>query len=191
MNLTQILAALIYASFANGQRALHSTSFDTCLNNSQITASGFNVSVFDNGTLAFSIYGENQFIGNDTLKLELLNSTQQIYEALIDPCDSFDFRSFCPSDAGRVNVSSNQTLPSDTLSDELFTTSMLDAEFRFYLNSRDTSQPVGCLKATLGNGVTASNASSSGGDDEGSGSDRASLNWIILLYARLRTIRQW
>lgn len=207
MALRRTLAVLTCALLANAQRQLNSTFFGTCMNNSQLTPSEFSVSVFDNGTISILLNGTSTYTGNDTLEFDILESSKWVYTSPFDPCnDDNDLGvSLCPASAGDLNISTNFQVPRNQLPAYLFTSSTLFAEFRFYINNTATSEPVGCVKTTLVNGVKQSyNASdpegmnatatsepapspsntsnSSGGGTGGSNASTGYLNWTLLMY---------
>lgn len=215
MYFPRTLPVLTLAFLANAQREINSTFTGTCMNNSALTASEeFHVSIFDNRTISFILNGTSTYRGNDTLGFDILESSRKIYQRTVDPCSlagSLGLR-FCPADSGAVDVSANWTLPDIALFEDLFTYSNLDAEFRFRLINSATAEQVGCLKATLSNGVESesygshgmrntsqpegandtanssppSNTSDSSSDDEGgSNASTAYLNWTLLMHVML------
>lgn len=134
--------------------------------NNQLQTTGLNVSLFDDGTLTFSLAGTSQVAGNVTLEIELLASSKQVYQSTLDPC-IVNSPEFCPLDEGSIHSTIDLEIPRNVISDEIFTTEMPDVEFRFQVDNSATSEQVGCVMAML---------SSGGGEEGDSGSGAMNMD---------------
>ncbi|KAF2171629.1 hypothetical protein M409DRAFT_17865 [Zasmidium cellare ATCC 36951] len=177
------LAAALYASFSSAQRALVSDSFSTCGEDSQLTATTFDVAITpDNRTIAYSLFGTSTYSGNATIDFVISVDSIRRFKSTIDPCLSTQSAGFCPASAGQLALVSDQTVPQDgfnDIPDDVYTESDPKAYFQFILNNPATNETVGCLQATLRNDAAGNTSTSTGNttssnttssDDNGSGS---------------------
>lgn len=187
MALTRILAALLLSfSLTTAQRVIHSTNFDTCMPDSQITASDLLVSVYENRTLSIFFNGTSTFAGNATVGYELYESGRQRLQRIFTPCGYDDFPDFCPVDEGAIGVNVMRQIDDRAVVvDFLFESERPDGEFRFHVNDSSTDEPVGCLRARLADRITGGNSTdmeSTSGDEAGSGSKFSYPTWTLLMF---------
>ncbi|KAK4499234.1 hypothetical protein PRZ48_009747 [Zasmidium cellare] len=173
---TFALAAGLYASFTNGQRALVSDSFSTCTDNSQLTATSFEVSITpDNNTIGYSIFGSTTYSGNATIDFVLAVDSRRVFMSTIDPCLSTGSPFFCPASAGQLALVAEQNVGSTGLNnvpDDVYTSSDPNAYFQYRLNDRSTNETVGCLQANLKNDASGNSTNST----DSTGSDNSTSN---------------
>jgi hypothetical protein len=150
----------LFSTITNVQatRFLASSSLNTCSDNSNFTASLFNV-IFtpDNGTLAFDVVGISSLTGNFTLNIEILVYGYAAVKKTIDPCTS-GLSGLCGMQPGTIDLTSNAVLGDDTISQIPgigFTVPDLDAVVRININSKTNPDvSMGCIEARLTNGQT-------------------------------------
>lgn len=112
--ITSLLVALLPATtFAD--RLLRSSSLNTCQENSNFSATLFDV-VFtpNNGSLAFDVVGVSSIEGNVTIEMVVFAYGLDVYHTTIDPCAS-GLQGLCPMSQGQINLNSNADLPEAAL----------------------------------------------------------------------------
>ncbi|KKY14598.1 hypothetical protein UCRPC4_g06685 [Phaeomoniella chlamydospora] len=158
---TSLIAAFVtfctFSPVANATRLIESKSLTSCQENSNFTASLFDV-VFtpDNNTLAFEIVGVSSIQGNVTAVLEVIAYGYTALKETLDPCE-MDLSGLCPMSTGQINIESNIEV-SDSVIENIpgiaYTVPDLDGVVRIYINSTDTGKSVACVEAELSNGKT-------------------------------------
>lgn len=150
-----ITTLLIFTQQASAIRLIESKSLNPCQDNSNFTATLFNV-VFtpDNKTLTFDVVGVSSIEGNVTAELQVIAYGFTALTQTLDPC-TMDLGGLCPMSTGQINIQSNIML-----SDEVITKIPgitygipdLDGLVRIYINDTDTDTSIACVEAQLSNG---------------------------------------
>ncbi|GCF00005.1 flavin adenine dinucleotide transporter flc2 [Zygosaccharomyces mellis] len=139
---------------------LKTSSLLTCMNNSQFSASYFDVRYYPfNETFVFKIDAMTAISGNVTLKAEVITYGITVVQKEFDLC-SLNEATLCPLSAGRVDVGSTYQLKNSDLTKSLpnvaYTIPDLDAQVRVlaYKKGDSSSGPVACVQAFLSNDKT-------------------------------------
>lgn len=112
-----LLTSLIVLSpLASAIRLIESKSLVSCQDDSNFTASLFDV-VFtpDNRTLTFDIVGVSSISGNVTAEIEVIAYGYTALKETLDPCASTDLSGMCPMNTGEIDISSNIVLDADVV----------------------------------------------------------------------------
>ncbi|KAH3674480.1 hypothetical protein WICMUC_003318 [Wickerhamomyces mucosus] len=136
------------------------SSLLTCMSNSQLTASYFNVEFYpSNQTVVFDIDASTTITGNIIAEFSLIAYGLNVLQETVNPC-KLGITELCPlaESAGRINVDSNYQV-SDTIVDMIpgvaYTIPDLDARVRVLVYAEnDTSTALACVEAILTNGKT-------------------------------------
>ncbi|ORY77044.1 hypothetical protein BCR37DRAFT_383050 [Protomyces lactucae-debilis] len=150
------LFCLTSSTFALGpERQLSTSALQTCMDNSGLSATEFNV-VFtpNNNTLSFSITAKSIISGNVVVYLEVYAYGLRVVQRTIDPCES-DIDQLCPVEAGNINPSGNVKVGSDVIGQIpgiAFTVPDVDAWVKVVINDTATGKQVACLRADITNG---------------------------------------
>ncbi|KAL2009916.1 hypothetical protein VTN00DRAFT_5723 [Thermoascus crustaceus] len=160
MRLISFLAYLIFLSIsplASAVRLIESKSLNPCQDNSNLTATLFNV-VFtpDNRSLALDIVGVSSINGKVTAQLEVIAYGYTAIKQTLNPCD-MNLEGLCPMNTGQLNIKFNVPVPEEVISAVpgiAYTVPDLDGQVRIYINSTDTGQSIACVEADLSNGKT-------------------------------------
>lgn len=146
-----------FSPLASALRVIESKSLVSCQENSNFTASLFNV-VFtpDNNTLSFDIVGVSSINGNVTAELEVIAYGYTAVKETLDPCE-MDLAGLCPMSTGQINIESNIQV-SDSVINNIpgiaYGVPDLDGLVRIYINSTESDTTIACLQAELTNGKT-------------------------------------
>lgn len=141
------LFVLYGSGVANAQRISHSTSFDSCQDNTTFTATKFDAALNpDNSTLVYSLVGLNTFSGNVTIDLSLISNGEAFYSQTLDPCDSLSIAALCPSHPGQITLEASQEIPESLLD-------QLPAQLRFEISDKATDRTIACVEARFASGV--------------------------------------
>ncbi|SCU79862.1 LAME_0B00694g1_1 [Lachancea meyersii CBS 8951] len=148
------------AASSNTTKHLGTSSLLTCMENSQFTASFFDVQYLaHNKTVTFNIDATTTIQDNITAHVEVIVYGLNVMETTIDLC-KLGQKSLCPLQAGRIDVNSYQELDTD-LVDQLpgvtYTVPDLDAQVRVVVYSKSDTErenPLACVVAPLTNGKT-------------------------------------
>ncbi|BFZ57484.1 Putative flavin carrier protein 3 [Savitreella phatthalungensis] len=149
-------AATIFAAPAQAiVRQLGTKALSTCMENSQISASHFDVTYTPNNkTLTFDINGKSTVSGNVIVTLEVFAYGIQAVTKTIDPCTT-DLTQLCPIEADDIDVTS-QTTVDDSVADQVpgiaYTVPDIDGYVKIYINSSTTGKQLACLRADITNG---------------------------------------
>ena len=158
--LTALITTLSFLGTAVADdRLLISTSLNTCIENSNFTASLFNV-VFtpNNRTITFDVTGITSLTGNFTLHVEGAAYGYKIFNTDIDPCASKELAGVCHMQPGPITISSNLDFSPEAVSQIpsiAYTIPDLDATVRIKIASKANPDIIkACVEARLSNGKT-------------------------------------
>lgn len=145
---------------ALAERVIRTTSLLTCMENSQLTASYFDVKFFPgNNTVVYNINAVTTISGYVMGKVTLIVYGLNVLNENIELC-SLDLAELCPlqEGAGRIEIDSSTTVSSsitDRIPSIAYTVPDLDARVRVVAYStNNTSVPLACVEAVLTNGKT-------------------------------------
>ncbi|KAI8624484.1 hypothetical protein F5Y19DRAFT_480656 [Xylariaceae sp. FL1651] len=142
---------------AAGEAMLVSTSLNSCQENSQFTASLFNVVYTPhNNSAAIDVVATSSIEGFVKFDISVVAYGYQIIRQQVNPCD-IGLAGLCPMTAGKIPLKFN--LDVDPSAEALipgiaFTFPDLDATVRVFLNNTDTHESVACVEADISNGKT-------------------------------------
>lgn len=148
--------------FTNGLKYVKTSSLLTCMEDSQFSASFFDVTFYPtNRTAVFDIDATTTVSENVTAKIELIVYGLNVLNEEFKLCD-LGQDAMCPLSAGRIEVKSTYTLDEDNdlignIPGIAYTIPDLDAQVRVILySSNDTSfsTPLACVQAAMSNGKT-------------------------------------
>lgn len=153
--------SLVYAEdVAANSRHLRTSSLLTCMENSEFTASYFDVRYYPgNQSVVFKIDATTTISENVTVKAEVITYGLKIIEQTFDLC-SLNEVTLCPLSAGRIDVRSSYTISSDItnqIPNVAYTIPDLDAQVRVVVysqNDTDHETPLACVQAVLSNDKT-------------------------------------
>ncbi|KAG8529548.1 uncharacterized protein KY384_006185 [Bacidia gigantensis] len=150
-----LLSSLFHLTFA--EKLIESKSLNPCQDNSDFTATLFNVAFTpDNNSLAFDVVGASTISGFVVAELDVIAYGFQALKETIDPCNS-QLQGMCPMNPGQINIESNINIPDDVLSrvpSIAYGVPDLDGVVRIYIKARDTGENLACVEAELSNGKT-------------------------------------
>lgn len=110
------LVALISLSpLASAIRLIESKSLNPCMENSNFTASLFNV-VFtpDNKTLMLDINGVSSISGNIVAEVEVIAYGYTVMKQELDPC-KMNLEGLCPMNTGQIDQKFNIPVPAEVI----------------------------------------------------------------------------
>lgn len=142
-----------------GESYIETSSLLTCMRNSQVTASYFNVIYTPNNTRAsFDILGITTLSGKIRANVQLIVYGLTVMEKNILIC-SLGFPTLCPILAGRLDIDLSYTLGKSYAKDIpgiAFSVPDLDAKVKIVVYPEDTNNDtaVACVEAILSNGKT-------------------------------------
>ncbi|KAK7207991.1 DUF907 domain-containing protein [Myxozyma melibiosi] len=159
---TAFIAAcsLLAAAPAAAERYIKSTALQTCMDDSDFSASLFNLILTPNNrTVSLDVVATSTLSGNISAHLEVFAYGISIFNYKLDPCD-LDISQLCPISPGQFDIETDFTLSQSVINDIpgiAFTMPDLDgtAKVRIY---DDNSTQVACVQAVLSNGKTVDNA---------------------------------
>lgn len=147
-------------SFAFAEKHIKTNSLLTCMQDSQFSATYFEVVFYpDNSTAVFSVNAETTISEKIIAKAELIVYGLNVLNEEIDLCD-LDEASVCPLNSGRIDLTSTFTISSsvtDQIPSIAYTIPDLDAQVRviaYSQNDTTFSTPLACVQASLSNGKT-------------------------------------
>ncbi|KAL1966702.1 hypothetical protein VTN77DRAFT_3899 [Rasamsonia byssochlamydoides] len=152
-----LFALFSLSPLASAVRLIESKSLNPCMDNSNFTASLFNV-VFtpDNNSLAIDINGVSSISGDVVAQLEVIAYGYTVMKQTLDPC-KMNLEGLCPMNTGQINNQFNVPVPADVVSQIpgiAYTVPDLDGGVRIYINSTATGKTIACVEANLSNGKT-------------------------------------
>lgn len=155
-----VLSFVNGTNVTSGSKHLKTSSLLTCMENSEFTASYFDVRYYPgNSSIVFKIDAVTTISENVTVKAELITYGLNVLEKSFDLC-SLGEATLCPLSAGRIDVSASYVIDSDITKDipgVAYTIPDLDAQVRVVVYSQnDTSftKPLACVQAVLSNDKT-------------------------------------
>lgn len=139
---------------------LMTSSLLTCMDNSQFTASYFDVRFYPgNNTVVFKIDATTTINQKVIVVAEVLTYGLKVINKQFDPC-SLNQDSLCPLSPGRIDVASSYQLDTDVTNQipgVAYTVPDLDAQVRVVVYSSNDTEfktPLACVQAILSNGKT-------------------------------------
>lgn len=152
-----LFALLTISPLASAIRLIQSDSLISCMENSNFTASLFNV-VFtpDNYSLAFNINGVSSISGNVTAELQVIAYGYVAMRQTLNPCE-MKLDGLCPMNTGPIQSHSNVPISKDAVSQIpgiAYSVPDLDGYVQIVINSTDTGRMIACVQATVSNGKT-------------------------------------
>lgn len=143
---------------AIAKRILVATSLVTCMENSQLTASSFNVTFNpDDRSLHYSLTMATQIDGNITAEVEVYAYGFRIITQNVDLCE-VGWKQFCPLNPGNVQVDSIQYVPqhyANQIPGIAYQVPDIDAYARVRVYNNQ-SENLACVQAFFSNGKTVS-----------------------------------
>ena len=105
--LSYLLAFITFSSHVSAVRLIESKSLNSCQDNSNLTATLFNV-IFtpDNRTVSIHIVGVSSISGKVTADVEVIAYGHSIMKQTLDPCDEANketLSGFCPMVTGQLD----------------------------------------------------------------------------------------
>ncbi|ERF68857.1 hypothetical protein EPUS_04509 [Endocarpon pusillum Z07020] len=152
-----IATVITFTPYASAIRLIESRSLNPCQDNSNFTATLFNV-VFtpDNRTLAFDVVGLSSIEGYVTAELQVIAYGFTAVSQTLDPC-TMDLGGLCPMSTGQINIESNIIIGEDVINQIpgiTYGIPDLDGLVRIYINDTDSATSIACVEAQLSNGKT-------------------------------------
>lgn len=135
---------------------LKTSSLLTCMDNSEFSASYFDVRYYPhNETFVFNIDAMTAISGNISLKAEVITYGVTVMQKEFDLC-SLHEKTLCPLSAGRINVESSYQMKNSDITKSIpgvaYTIPDLDAQVRVFAYKKGgSSKPVACVQAFLSN----------------------------------------
>lgn len=160
--LVTFVATLMLLPFASALKYIQTSSLLTCMENSQFSASFFDVTFFPhNRSAIFNVDATTTISEKVVAKAELIVYGLNVLNKKFDLCELKE-NAVCPLSAGRIEVKSSYTLDKDNdLTKKIpgiaYTVPDLDAQVRVIAySSSDTAfaTPLACVQAVLSNGKT-------------------------------------
>lgn len=139
---------------------LQTTSLSTCQDNSEFSASLFDVVYTPgNNTAAVDMTATSTVEGYVIFDIAITAYGYQILRTTIDPCAAGDgFKGFCPMSPGNLNNPFNIPIDSSatsTIPSIAYTFPNIDAKVKVFINYTDSSEgSVACVQASVSNGKT-------------------------------------
>lgn len=153
-----LLAALAAFSPAlvAGERMLTSTALSSCQDDSQFSASLFNV-VFTpgNNTAAFRVVAMSTVEDHIVFNIDVSAYGYSVIHKQLDPCDMK--LNMCPMQAMRFQNNFNVKVDPDVIKNLpsiAYSIPDLDASVKVTINSKKTGKSIACLEARISNGKT-------------------------------------
>lgn len=146
------LAALVQA-----YQYLGTSSLLTCMDNSQFTASHFDVKFFrHNRSVVFDVSAISNINGKIGAEINLIAYGLNVVQRNVSFCD-LDYKAVCPLTTGHLELSSKYEV-SESIAKQIpavaYTVPDLDARVRVVLFDTDSGDNLACVEAALTNGKT-------------------------------------
>ncbi|PGH20754.1 hypothetical protein AJ80_03514 [Polytolypa hystricis UAMH7299] len=158
--LSFLVAFLPFSHHVAAVKLIESKSLNPCQDNSNFTATLFNV-IFtpENGSLHMEVNGVSSITGNVIADIEVLAYGFSALRQTINPCDfKKALGGLCPMVTGPVELNSPFTGISDDIINQIpgiaYGVPDLDLMVRVYINSTTTGESIACVEAQLSNGKT-------------------------------------
>ena len=111
-----LVAWLSISQMVSAIRFIESKSLNPCMENSNFSASLFQVTFTpDNNSLAFNIDGNSAISGDVTADLLVIAYGYTAVRETLDPC-KLNLQGLCPMSMGNININSNIPIPGDVVS---------------------------------------------------------------------------
>lgn len=141
----------------NAQRYIETSSLLTCMDDSQFTATQFNVRFLpDKSSAIVNVTALSNIDANVTADVEFIAYGLSAFTTNVSFC-SLNYETICPFSTGHLEVNTDFDIPSDYLSqipNIAYTIPDLDARVRVILRDSDTNENLACVEAILTNGKT-------------------------------------
>jgi Transient receptor potential (TRP) ion channel/ML-like domain len=155
--LTAVLSALTFCTSAFAEAVIQSTSLNSCQENSNFTATYFDVAFTpQNSSINIDIVGVSSITGNVTAQLEVIAYGFTIYNQTLNPCE-LGLEGMCPLSSGQINIVTNVILSADDVKKVpgiAYTVPDLDGVVKIQVRSLDTGLSIACMEADLSNTKT-------------------------------------
>jgi hypothetical protein len=156
-NVFTILTA--FMAVANAKRSLMATSLVTCMENSQISPSYFNVTFNpDDRSLRYSLDLTTEVNGYITAIVQVYAYGFNIIEKEVNMCN-LGWKQFCPIYPGNMQVESIEYIDKeyvDMIPGIAYNVPDIDAVAKVTIYERGTKKQLSCLQASFSNGKTVS-----------------------------------
>ncbi|KAF6822542.1 transient receptor potential Ion channel [Colletotrichum plurivorum] len=149
------LAAFLLPSAASGEKILQSLSLNSCQEQSEFSASLFNVVVTSDGKVSANVSAVVSVQGKVVFDVALRVYGYEYLRQTLDPCDN-NLQGLCPMNPGKINMEFNLDI-GDALKQVpsiAYSIPDLDATVRALVNLTDTKETVACVEADFSNGKT-------------------------------------
>jgi len=154
--LSTLLLLSIFSQNASALKQIGSKSLATCMANSGIGATTFDVLFTpDNSSFAFNINGVSTISGNVTVTIQVIAYGMVVVSEKLEGC-SIGLTSLCPMSVGSLDINSNVQVPTsvtDQIPGIAYEIPDIDGIAKIWINSTDGT-PLGCVEAFLYNGKT-------------------------------------
>ncbi|EGV63787.1 hypothetical protein CANTEDRAFT_104863 [Yamadazyma tenuis ATCC 10573] len=152
-----LISFLWFFTTISAQRFVKTSSLLTCMDNSQFTATHFDVKFFpDNNTAVVDVTALSNIDANVTANVEFIAYGLTAFTSNISFC-SLNYETICPFTTGHLEVNTDFKVPkADTsqIPGIAYTIPDLDARVRVVLLDSDTDETLACVEAILTNGKT-------------------------------------
>lgn len=147
---------LCLVSFVAAEDSLGTTALQTCMSNSSVSASTFNVVYTPvNKTLTFDIQAISTTTGYVNITIDVFIYGFKAVTKVIEPCNS-DLTQLCPIEAGNIDINGNTKVSSDltgSIPGIGYTFPDIDAYVEIHIASTSGTE-LACLRADISNGRT-------------------------------------
>jgi hypothetical protein len=155
--ITEVLGVLgVFVAGVSGARVLKASSLVTCMENSAISATNFDVSFTpDNRTVTYDVTANVEISGNATALITVYAYGIQVIQETLNPC-KLNIDQLCPMTPGQIDIQSHSTLTSSIVNDipgVAYTVPDLDAEVYVQVFD-DTNTMQACIQASFINTKT-------------------------------------
>ncbi|CCF58724.1 hypothetical protein KAFR_0F01280 [Kazachstania africana CBS 2517] len=152
------LVASVYFSLAQAKRSLVATSLVTCMENSQASASTFDVTFNPSDrSLHYFLDMTTQISGYVSVDADVYAYGFKIISKSIDVC-SLDWKQFCPMSPGNIEIESIEYISEEYVNEIpgiAYTVPDIDAYARLNIYNNESAK-VACLQVFFSNGKTVS-----------------------------------
>ncbi|ODQ54646.1 TRP-domain-containing protein [Saitoella complicata NRRL Y-17804] len=154
-----LLYLLLTTTTVDAVKSIGTRSLSTCMQNSQISATVFDVTFTpNNASFAFDIEGSTNVSGVVNVTLLIQAYGFQIFEKTINPCD-YDWASgvLCPMSPGDLNMVGTFAVDADVVSKIpgiAYDVPDIDGSVRIMINSTEDNTMLACVESELYNGKT-------------------------------------
>lgn len=154
-----IYTAFLLVTAAEGTKHLSANSLLTCSDNSQASASYFDVVFYpQNNSLVFDIQGISNINGvKVSADVELIAYGLKVVKQTVDLCKLLEYKQLCPLTSGHLDISFTYKV-SKSITKKIpgvaYTIPDLDARVRIAMYETKTKNPLACVEAVVNNGKT-------------------------------------